>query len=195
MGKLTLLLGGARSGKSTLAEKLAAQRGTRVLYVATAIPFDDEMKHRIENHQKQRPDTWKTIESPTMIAEAIQSETQSMDIVLLDCVTLLVNNLFMEFSGDPDHFDETRFAEVINHEVDGILTAIEASDTAWIIVSNEVGLGLVPPYPLGRVYRDLLGWVNQQLAARADEVYLMVAGMAVPLHEIALKLPSMNMVV
>ena len=188
MGKLTLLLGGARSGKSTLAEKLAAQRGKNVLYVATAIPFDDEMKLRIQNHQKQRPDTWKTIESPTQIADAIQGEIQTVDIVLLDCMTLLANNLFMAFSDDPDHPDESQYTQALHHEIGGILDAIAAFSAEWIIVSNEVGLGLVPSYPLGRVYRDLLGWANQRLAAQADEIYLMVAGMAVPLHKIALKI-------
>ncbi len=185
MGKLTLLLGGARSGKSTLAEKLAAQRGERVLYVATAIPFDDEMKLRIRNHQEQRPASWKTVESPTGIAEAVQDEVQSVDVVLLDCLTLLANNLFMEFSGDPDHPDEGQFSEALDREVNSIIAAIESSAAEWIIVSNEVGLGLVPPNPLGRVYRDLLGRANQHLAARADEVYFMVAGMAVPLHKVA----------
>lgn len=188
MGKLTLLLGGARSGKSTLAEKLASQRGEKVLYVATAIPFDDEMKFRIRNHKKQRPDTWKTVESPTGIGEAVQDKIQSTDIVLLDCLTLMVNNLFMEFSGDPDHPDEVQFSDALDREINGILAAIESTEADWIIVSNEVGLGLVPPYPLGRAYRDLLGRANQRLAACAEEVFLMVAGMAVPLHAVALNL-------
>jgi adenosylcobinamide kinase/adenosylcobinamide-phosphate guanylyltransferase len=188
MGKLTLLLGGARSGKSTQAEKLASLRGERVLYIATAIPFDDEMKLRIENHQKQRPASWMTLELPAGIGQAVREEIQSVDVVLLDCLTLLVNNLFIELSGDPDHPNEAGYAECLQHEIDAIMDAIESSAAEWIIVSNEVGLGLVPPYPLGRVYRDLLGRANQRLAARADEVYLMVAGMVVPLHEIALKL-------
>lgn len=188
MGKLTILLGGARSGKSTLAEKLAAQYGERILYVATAIPFDDEMKLRIQNHKEQRPHSWKTVETPTEIGKAIQDEIQSADIVLLDCLTLLVNNLFMEFSGDPDHPDERQFSHALDREIDEIVTLIESYTADWIIVSNEVGMGLVPPYPLGRVYRDLLGRANQRLADLADEVYLMVAGKAIPLQEIALKL-------
>jgi adenosylcobinamide kinase/adenosylcobinamide-phosphate guanylyltransferase len=188
MGKLTLFLGGARSGKSTQAEKLAAQRGERVLYVATALPFDDEMRLRIENHRKTRPDTWKTIEAPTGIAEALQGAIQSVDVVLLDCLTLLVNNLFMALSGDPDHPDQGQYSEALHREIDTILATIESSTAEWIIVSNEVGFGLVPPYPLGRVYRDLLGWANQRIAVQADEIYLMVAGMAIPLHQVALKL-------
>jgi adenosylcobinamide kinase / adenosylcobinamide-phosphate guanylyltransferase len=188
MGQLTLLLGGARSGKSTLAEILAAQRGDRVLYVATAIAFDAEMKLRIENHQKQRPDSWITVESPTGVAAAAQKHIDKVEIVLLDCLTLLVNNLFMNFSEDPDHPDETQFSTALDVEVSALLQTIETSPADWIIVSNEVGLGLVPPYPLGRVYRDLLGRANQKLAARADEIYFMIAGLAVPLHEVALKL-------
>lgn len=188
MGKLTILLGGARSGKSTLAEKLAAQHSERVLYVATAIPFDDEMKLRIQHHKEQRPHSWKTVETPTGIGKAVQDEVHSVDIVLLDCLTLLVNNLFMEISGDPDHPDEELFSQALEREIDGIVTLIKSFTANWIIVSNEVGLGLVPPYPLGRVYRDLLGWANQRLVDLADEVYLMVAGKAIPLHEIALKL-------
>ncbi len=187
MGKLTLILGGARSGKSTLAEKLAAQRSQRVLYVATAIPFDEEMQLRIANHQQQRPASWRTVESPTGVAAAVMAQTGSFEVILLDCVTLLVNNLFMDFAGDPDQPDEARFAAALDLELSGLMDAIQNSSANWIIVSNEVGLGLVPPYPLGRVYRDLLGRANQKLAAIAAEVYLMVAGMAVPLHEIALK--------
>ena len=188
MGKLTILLGGARSGKSTLAEKLAAKQSERVLYVATAIPFDDEMKLRIQIHKEQRPRSWKTVESATDIGKAVQDEIHAVEIVLLDCLTLLVNNLFMELSGDPDHPDEARFSQALDRELDGIVNLIKSFEANWIIVSNEVGLGLVPPYPLGRVYRDLLGKANQRLADLADEVYLMVAGKALPLHEIALKL-------
>jgi adenosylcobinamide kinase/adenosylcobinamide-phosphate guanylyltransferase len=188
MGKLTLLIGGARSGKSTLAEKLAAQLSDRVLYVATAIPFDDEMELRIKKHKKQRPHSWKTMEIPTGIGKALQSEVQSFDVILLDCITLLVNNLFMECSVDPDDPDESKISQAIVHEMDEIEALIKSSAVNWILVSNEVGLGLVPPYPLGRLYRDFLGWANQRLVSLADEVYLMIAGKAVPLHDIALNL-------
>ena len=188
MGKLTILLGGARSGKSTLAEKLAAQMSDRVLYVATAIPFDDEMEHRIENHKKQRPHSWKTIEIPSGIGKALQAEIQSFDVILLDCITLLVNNLFMEYSVDPDDPDEGRISQAITHEMDEIEALIKSSTVDWILVSNEVGMGLVPPYPIGRLYRDSLGWINQRLASLADEVYLLIAGKAIPLHAIALNM-------
>jgi adenosylcobinamide kinase/adenosylcobinamide-phosphate guanylyltransferase len=184
MGKLTLLLGGARSGKSTLAERLASQRTKKVLYVATAVPFDDEMKLRINNHQDQRPDTWITIESPTGICRAVQEELSTVDVVLLDCVTLLVNNLFMKISRDPDLPNQKLLSDAVQQEINEMVVMINSSSADWIIVTNEVGLGLVPAYPLGRVYRDLLGWTNQRLAGEANEIYLMVAGLAVPLHEI-----------
>ena len=156
--------------------------------MATALPIDDEMRLRIENHRKNRPSAWKTVEAPTGIAEALQDMVQSVDVVLLDCLTLLVNNLFVADSGDLEHPDQGQCSEALHREIDALLTTMESSTAEWIIVSNEVGLGLVPPYPLGRVYRDLLGWANQRLATRADEVYLMVAGMAVPLHEVRLRL-------
>jgi adenosylcobinamide kinase/adenosylcobinamide-phosphate guanylyltransferase len=188
LGKLTILLGGARSGKSRLAEKLAAQSSDRVLYVATAIPFDDEMKQRIKKHKKQRPHSWKTIEIPTGIGKALLSEVQSFDVILIDCITLLVNNLFMEYSIDPDDPDEGRISQAISIEMDEIEALIKSSNVDWILVSNEVGMGLVPPYPLGRLYRDSLGWANQRLVSLADEVYLMIAGKAIPLHAIALNI-------
>lgn len=188
MGKLTLILGGARSGKSTLAEKLAKQRGNRVIYVATAVAFDDEMATRIKNHRGKRPQSWITVETPTGISEAVQDHLDETDVILLDCLTLLVNNLFMKISGDPNHLDEAQFAAVVEAEIEAILQVIEGSPVAWIIVSNEVGMGLVPPYPLGRVYRDLLGYANQRLAAIADEVYLMVAGIGLPLHQVGMHL-------
>jgi len=188
LGKLTILLGGARSGKSTLAEKMAAQLSDRVLYVATAIPFDDEMEIRIEKHKKKRPQSWKTLEIPTGIGKALQEQVQSFDVILLDCITLLVNNLFMECSVDPDNPEEGRISQALIKEIDAIEDLIKSCAADWILVSNEVGMGLVPPYPLGRVYRDLIGWANQRLASIADEVYLMIAGKAIPLHAIALNM-------
>ena len=195
MGKLTLLLGGARSGKSTLAEKLAAQRGEHILYVATAIPFDDEMKHRIENHQRQRPTSWKTVEYPNNIGSSIQDDLYSVDVVLLDCFTLLVNNLYMEHTDNSEQHDEAKLSALIDLEIDEIIKAIETQPADWIVVSNEVGLGLVPPYPLGRSYRDMLGRANQRLASQANEVYFLVAGMAIPLHKIAIISENLNLVV
>jgi adenosylcobinamide kinase/adenosylcobinamide-phosphate guanylyltransferase len=178
MGKhLTLILGGARSGKSSYAEQLAAQRGQRIAYVATAQAWDDEMAHRIENHRRQRPATWETIEAPSQVGAAIAAAEASAgdwDVVLIDCLTLLASNVILAL---PEPVETPAAEAALRAEVDALLDAYQASKASWILVSNEVGLGIVPAYPLGRVYRDALGRANQQLAAVADEVLFMVAGL------------------
>ncbi len=176
MGKLTLILGGARSGKSSFAERLAAKRGMRVVYIATAQALDAEMSERIEAHKGKRPASWKTIEIPTQVGQTIQEQSIQADVILLDCMTLLVSNLILKAAPDVDEPDEKAATASAETEVSQLLAAVQQTQAEWIIVSNEVGMGLVPPYPLGRVFRDLLGWANQRLASRSDEVYLMVAG-------------------
>ena len=182
MGRLTLILGGARSGKSTHAQRLAGQHGGRVVYLATATAGDAEMKSRIEKHQQDRPAAWMTREIPVGIADALANQPVQADVVILDCLTLLVSNVMLNGVTDFDHPDESAAAERVETEISSLLSTIQTSPVYWIIVSNEVGLGLVPPYPLGRIYRDLLGRANQQLAACADEVYWLVAGIPVPIH-------------
>jgi adenosylcobinamide kinase / adenosylcobinamide-phosphate guanylyltransferase len=173
MGQITLLLGGARSGKSSHAQALAESSGKSVTYLATAQALDDEMSARIQKHKAERPAHWQTLEIPLNIASHV-GQIKS-DIVILDCLTLLATNLLMQFVKD-DLVDEAAFAEAIHKEVEDLLAAISASEQDWIIISNEIGLGLVPPYQMGRVYRDLLGWANQRLAREADQVIFMVAG-------------------
>jgi adenosylcobinamide kinase/adenosylcobinamide-phosphate guanylyltransferase len=183
MGKVTFILGGARSGKSTYAEKLAIAHRGNVTYIATAEALDDEMAARIEKHKKARPGEWETREIPHNLAETLKKNPVDADVVLLDCLTLLVSNLLLKHTSDDEDIDEETLNAVGMAEIEGLFDIIEGSRAEWIIVSNEVGLGLVPPYPLGRAYRDLLGWVNQAMAARADEVYLLAAGIAVPIHK------------
>ena len=173
MGEITLLLGGARSGKSSYAQTLAEGSGKSVTYLATAQALDDEMSVRIQKHQAERPANWQTLEIPLDIASHV-GQIKS-DVVILDCMTLLANNLLMQFVKD-DLVDEAPFAESIHKEVGDLLAAIRAGKQDWIIISNEIGLGLVPPYQMGRVYRDQLGWANQRLAREADRVIFMVAG-------------------
>ena len=177
MGKqLTFILGGARSGKSAYAERLAAEQGGPVLYVATAQAWDDEMALRIANHRAQRPATWATIEAPHAVGPAIRTalQTQSPAVILLDCLTLLASNVIIAL---PESVNELEATAALMAEVDSLLAAYASSTAHWIIVSNEVGLGIVPAYALGRVYRDALGRANQRLAALADEVLFMVAGL------------------
>jgi len=187
MGKLTLILGGARSGKSSYAERLATGRGGQVLYIATAQPLDGEMAERIANHQKKRPASWQTLEIPGAVGALLQSRMQSgtlpAGVILVDCLTLLVSNLLLAVSsgaGEDLTVDEEAATALVETEVTQLLEAVRATPAEWIIVSNEVGLGLVPPYPLGRVYRDLLGRANQRLASQAEQVIFMIAG--IPMH-------------
>lgn len=176
MGKLTLILGGARSGKSTYAEKLAMRKGSSVAYIATAQAMDDEMQNRIAAHRQKRPASWQTIEIPTGVGRVLAQNPPQVEVVLLDCLTLLVANRLLEAAPDMDQPDQSASDANVREEVDQLLGAIQASPAEWIIVSNEVGMGLVPPYPLGRIYRDLLGWANQKLAGAADRVVFMIAG-------------------
>lgn len=174
---LTLVLGGARSGKSSYAEVLAAEQNGDVLYVATAEAWDDEMRRRIAAHKAQRPGHWHTVEAPRHPGSAIQAALGALDsppnIVLLDCLTLLANNVLITL---PEAETEAAATAALMEEVDELLAAWDTCGGEWIVVSNEVGLGIVPAYPLGRLYRDALGRANQRLAAAADTVVFMVAG-------------------
>lgn len=185
---LTLILGGARSGKSAHAQRLAAERGGAVLYVATAEAGDEEMAARIAAHRAERPAGWQTLEAPKNVGRVIralvsrqssvishQSSAVISEIILLDCLTLLANNVIVPL---PEPVSAEAAEAALDAEVDDLLAAYAESKAEWIVISNEVGLGLVPPYPLGRVYRDALGRANQRIANEADEVLLMVAGIA-----------------
>ena len=182
--ELILILGGARAGKSAYAERLVTYYGPRALYVATAEVRDDEMRARIQAHRARRPPNWTTLEAPRDVGAALLSLKPAADAILLDCLTLLVTNLVLAHAGDGEmvapEVEEAADAAVAA-EVDALLDAKSQLGLPMVVVSNEVGLGLVPPYPLGRLYRDVLGRANQHLAAAADRVYLLVAGMPMTL--------------
>ena len=164
--RLVLVTGGARSGKSRLAETMAVALAPGVrTYIATAQAFDDEMRDRIARHRQDRGEGWLTVEEPLDVARAIREATT--DVVLLDCLSLLVSNLMLR--------DQT--PEAILAEVDRLLATAASREGHLIVVTNEVGWGIVPTYPLGRAYRDVLGWANQRVAAAADEATLVVAGL------------------
>src|SRR5512145_1537203 len=173
MGRLTLILGGARSGKSSYAQALAEESGRSVTFLATAQALDEEMSARIQKHRSERPAGWQTLEVPFEIAPHIARINS--DVVILDCITLLVTNVMMQFVKN-DLVEETSFMQAVQKEIDALIKNIREQKQEWLIVSNEVGLGLVPPYQMGRVYRDVLGWANQRLAREADQVIFMVAG-------------------
>ncbi len=204
--RISLILGGARSGKSHFAEKLAARRAGHqgVLYVATLQPFDDEMRERVVSHRASRPATWQTVEAPFKLADGLLPAIQDQQLALIDCLTVWTGNLILRESGldqsvtgieeeeavqssvlSPDY---ARLETEIIAELESIIAQARRREFGLIIVSNEVGMGLVPPYPLGRAYRDLLGRVNQRLATLADEAFFVMAGIPVDLKRLQAEL-------
>ena len=170
---ITLILGGARSGKSSYAQSLAEETGKSVTFLATAQALDAEMSARIQKHRLERSSSWETLEIPFDVASCVgQIESK---VVILDCVTLLISNLLMQFVKD-DLVEEVPFMAAVQKEINELINVIREQGQDWLIVSNEVGLGLVPPYQMGRVYRDAIGWANQRLAREADKVIFMIAG-------------------
>jgi adenosylcobinamide kinase/adenosylcobinamide-phosphate guanylyltransferase len=180
--KSTLIIGGARSGKSTYAQALAKKAGGSVLFVATAEAGDEDMKKRIEMHRKSRPPDWVTIETTTQIGRRINENIGRAQTVIIDCITLLINNIFKHYD---DKTDADLAEKEVMAEIKEITDCIDCSDARFIIVTNEVGLGIVPADRVSRLYRDLLGRANQVLAAHADEVYLLVAGIPVTVKKAA----------
>jgi adenosylcobinamide kinase/adenosylcobinamide-phosphate guanylyltransferase len=177
---LVLVLGGIRSGKSAFAEKLARKLDQPTLYLATGQATDPEMAERIRRHQESRPVSWTTLEEPLELAGALESVLAAPEppgVVLVDSLDIWVSNLLLK------HEEKTaaRLESLALSATDHMLEACSGSSGAFFLVSSEVGLSLVPPYPLGRRFQDLLGLVNQRVAAAADQVYLVVAGIPVEL--------------
>lgn len=179
---LIFVLGGARSGKSAFAETLARRSGRPVLYVATAQALDDEMKERIRQHRQRRPTDWRTLEAHLQVGEAARAAARPDELVLLDCLSLLVSNVILAVGEDVSVQEAQPRVE---SEVNSLLAFAQAHPAPVIIVSNEVGLGGVSPYPVGRIYQDVLGWANQRVAATATQVYWVVAGLPVELKKLA----------
>ena len=171
--QLVLILGGVRSGKSRYAQQLASDTGKRVLFLATAEAGDDEMKRRIARHKSSRPESWRTIEEQMDIAGALRKNAARADAVIIDCITVWLSNMLMH--------NEKLSEKEMTAEIDRLLDAYEQGEATYIIVSGEVGMGIVPEHPLGRIFRDYLGLANQRLAGKADRVVLMVVGIAMDL--------------
>ncbi len=165
---ITLVLGGARSGKSRYAQQLGERAG-RVAFIATAEARQDtEMQRKIERHQSDRPSTWTTIEETIKLGQAIHSAASTADLILIDCLTLFASNLLERFG------EETA---VSHHEVDALCAALTSAPCSIVLVSNEVGHGVVPAFALGRRFRNLNGAINQRIAAQADNVFFVIAGL------------------
>jgi len=180
--RFVLIVGGAGSGKSYFAQELAPKLGEPVLFVATALAGDDEMRQRIEEHRRKRSAAWSTLEVTTDVGKKIEEKIGGAQVVIVDCITLLVNNVFSQYSDRRgEQIDAPLIEQGVITEIDGLVECIKRLDASFIIVTNEVGQGLVPASRLGRLYRDLLARANRMLAQAADEVYLMVAGLPVPI--------------
>lgn len=163
--EIILITGGARSGKSTYAERRAAELGVRRLYIATAEASDEEMRRRIAEHKKRRGDGWTTVEEQVALVDALAAWRGCADCALVDCLTLWISNLLFR--------QDQKFAE---EQIDRLLAILPTLDFSVLLVANEVGWGIVPDNPLARQFRDLAGRANQKIAAIATEVILMVAG-------------------
>ncbi len=165
MGKIILILGGARSGKSTYALELA-KKYKRVAFVATCQGLDKEMKQRIKLHQESRPRSWQTFEEPKNVDLLLKKLVNKFDCIIIDCLTLLVSNLLLAGGGQ----------KTIEAKISKALAELKNKKTNAIIVSNEVGLGIVPEHKLGRDFRDIAGKVNQAVAKEATEVFFTISG-------------------
>jgi len=161
------ILGGAKSGKSRFALDLCNGLGKRCIFVATAQALDQEMKERIECHQAERGDNWQTIEEPINVATTIHALDGRDTVILIDCLTLWLNNLFMKYGEDQ---------EAIKQAIEDLVQNLADIQGVAVIVSNEVGMGIVPEDPLSRRYRDALGYVNQQIAHLARKIVFTLAG-------------------
>ena len=161
---ITLVLGGVRSGKSRFAKNLA-ERVSSVAFVATAKPVDAEMRAKIRRHQQERPKHWRTLEEPVDLARVFATQASQYDLVLVDCLTIFVANALEDGT------------DAANQRVDAFVEALQTVQASVVLVSNEVGSGVVPEYPSGRLFRDLLGELNQRVAAVGDNVVVMIAGL------------------
>jgi len=182
--KSTLIIGGARSGKSSFAQELALKQGGSVLFVATATAGDDEMARRIDQHRKARPAAWGTLEATSSLGKQIQAKVEQAQVVIIDCITLLVSNIFGQYSHQEEQIDADQIERAVTAEIEELVECINRLDACFIIVTNELGTGLVPPSRAARLYRDLLGKANQMLAAVSDEVFLMMAGVPVKIKQV-----------
>ncbi len=169
MKETVLIIGGCRSGKSGHALQLADQLAGHKIFMATCVPHDREMEQRVLHHQKQRNPNWKTLEVPLLLSEAIRENSRRGHVILVDCLTLWINNILLE-KDDPENIDMN---------IQKLIQSLEKTECPVILVSNEVGTGIVPENRLARLFRDVAGFANQKIAASVDRVIWMVAGIPV----------------
>jgi adenosylcobinamide kinase/adenosylcobinamide-phosphate guanylyltransferase len=172
MAEVTLITGGARSGKSSFALELALKGYSQRTFIATAVAVDQEMKERIALHQRQRGDAFRNVEEPIRLSDAILSASDRSEVAVVDCLTVWLGNLY-------HHYNEKEGS--IKEDITGLLKTFDKSASDLILVTNEVGCGIVPERPLGRAFRDMAGFLNRLVAQRAQHVYLLCCGIPLAL--------------
>ena len=186
MDRIVLVTGGARSGKSQFAEQYLEECPGRHGYIATAQVLDDEMADRVARHRSRRPASWQTFEVPSGLGDRIASILQQTDHILLDCLTLYFSNFLLQRDGD----DFSHILKEAEEEWDKVLRTVgQSPGGTFVIVTNELGSGIVPMAKVSRQYRDLIGFLNQRTAAAADEVYLSVCGITIEIKSRQVTLP------
>lgn len=184
-GKIVLVTGGARSGKSTFAEKYVAANGGKIAYIATSQVLDDEMRVRVKLHRERRPADWYTYEAPFEAHNAMADAVQKFDGIIFDCLTLYTTNLLLKACNE---LDESQHYQFIMEAISKLVESAKSNNSLVVFVTNEVGMGIVPEYALSREYRDMAGLVNQKLATAADEVYFVVCGLAVDFKKLSVNI-------
>lgn len=179
MSNIILVTGGARSGKSSFAESLCIKQNNKTAYIATSVAFDDEMKNRVKKHQESRPKNWKTYEIYKDIYSIVEELNKNHDTVIMDCVTLMVNNLMFTHGIEVDEATCEELNELENYireQITKLLEAVKKTNLYFVIVTNEIGMGIVPENKLSRIYGDFVGRANQLIASYSNEVYFVVSG-------------------
>ena len=186
LGRLVLVTGGARSGKSSFAERFVAAHGTKIAYIATAQIFDDEMRYRVKLHRERRPSDWQTYEAPFAAENAIAEAAETHDTLLFDCLTVYLSNLLCQLPEEQLR-DEAAVYRLAQDAAAKLIAAAQASGALCVFVTNEVGAGIVPENALARLYRDIAGLTNQAFARAAEAVYLTISGIPVEIKHLALR--------
>jgi adenosylcobinamide kinase/adenosylcobinamide-phosphate guanylyltransferase len=185
MGEIILVTGGARSGKSTFAEDYSLKNGGKVAYIATAIPFDNEMKERIKIHQQRRCENFETIERYKDFKSLDLSLLHGKEAALIDCVTVMITNIMMDYLKldiENDKYREIEFSDLepieklVNNEIQEMIELLKSNVGRTIIVTNELGMGIIPDNFFARLFRDVAGKINQNIAKISNEVYFCVSG-------------------
>ena len=182
MSNIVFVTGGAKSGKSAFAESLCIERNDKTGYIATSIPFDDEMKEKVRLHKERRPSNWITYEIYEDVFKIIENVSKECDTVMLDCITLMVNNLMFKYDMNPQDLSNEeleKMDEYIFNQFEKLIEEIRKTELDFVFVTNEIGMGVIPANKLSRIYANTAGKINQYVASNSDEAYLVISGIPV----------------